>query len=55
MDGDPYLVRLREEGIPSAALVDDISDQVLLSVVGCEDADALSGVAQQTHVHEQSH
>lgn len=42
----PYLVRLTEEGIASTTLVDDISDQVFLSIVGGEDADAVSRVAQ---------
>lgn len=50
-----YLVRLAEEGVSSTALVDDVSDQVFLSVVGGEDADAVGGVAQQTHVHVESH
>lgn len=50
-----YLVGLSEEVVPGAALVDDVSDQVLLPVVGGEDADAVGRVAQQTHVHEQSH
>lgn len=50
-----YLVRLTEEGVAGAALVDDVSDQMFLPVVGGEDADAVSRVAQQTHVHEQSH
>lgn len=46
-----YLVGLTKHWISSTALVDDISDQVFLSIVGGEDADALSWVAQQTHVH----
>lgn len=50
-----YLIGLTEEGVAGAALVDDVSDQVLLSVVGGEDADAVRGVAQQTHVHVQGH
>lgn len=53
--GRIYLIRLTEEGVASAALVDDVSNQVLLSIVGGEDADALRRVAQQTHVHVQSH
>lgn len=51
----PYLVGLTKEGVAGTALVDDVSDQVFLSVVGGEDADAVSRVAQQTHVHVQSH
>lgn len=51
----PYLVRLTKEGVASTTLVDDVSDQVFLSIVGGEDADAVSRVAQQTHVHVQSH
>lgn len=50
-----YLVGLAKERVSSTALVDHISDQVFLSVVGGEDADAVSRVAQQTHVHVQSH
>lgn len=46
-----YLVRLTKEGVASTPLVDDISDQVFLSIVGGEDADAVSRIAQQTHVH----
>lgn len=46
-----HLVGLAEEGVGSAALVDDVSDQVLLAVVGGQDADAVGGVAQQAHVH----
>lgn len=49
-----YLVRLCEEGVPSTALVDDVSDQVFLSIVGSQDADAVGRVTQQTHVHVQS-
>lgn len=51
----PYLIRLCEEGIARTALVDDVSDQVFLSIVGGKDADAVGRVAQQTHVHVQSH
>ena len=51
----PHLVGLTEEGIAGTALVDDVSDQVFLPVVGGEDADAVSRVAQQAHVHVQSH
>lgn len=50
-----YLVRLAEERISSTALVDDIPDQVFLSIVCGQDADAISGITQQTHVHEKSH
>ena len=50
-----HLVGLSEEGVPGAALVDDVPDQVLLAVVGGEHADAVGGVAQQAHVHEESH
>lgn len=34
-------------------MVEDVSDQMLLSIVGGEDADALRRVSQQTHIHEQ--
>lgn len=50
----PYLVGLSKEGVPSTALVDDVSDEVFLSIVGGEDTDPVSRVSQQTHVHEQS-
>lgn len=51
----PYLVRLTKEGVASTTLVDDVSDQVFLPIVGGEDTDAVRRVAQQTHVHVQSH
>lgn len=51
----PYLVRLAKEGVSGTTLIDDVSDQVLLSIVGGEDADAVGGVAQESHVHVQSH
>lgn len=51
----PYLVGLSEEWISTTALVDDVPDEVFLSIVGGKDADAVSRVAQQTHVHVQSH
>lgn len=47
------LVRSVEDRVASTTLVEDVSDQMFLSVVGGEDADALRRVAQQTHVHEQ--
>ena len=50
-----YLVGLTEEGVTGTALVDDVPDQVLLPVVGGEHADAVGGVAQQAHVHEEGH
>lgn len=51
----PYLVRLTKEGVASTTLVDDVSDQVFLPIVGGEDADAVRRVAKQTHVHVQRH
>lgn len=50
-----YLVGLAEERVGAAALVDDVSDQVLLAVVGGQDADAVGRVAQQAHVHVKGH
>lgn len=50
-----YLVGLAEEGVGAAALVDDVSDQVLLAVVGGQDADAVGRVTQQAHVHVEGH
>lgn len=50
-----YLVRCIKERVASTTLVDDISDQVFLSIVGGENADAVRRVAQQTHVHVQSY
>lgn len=50
-----YLVRLTEERVGGTALVDDVSDQVFLSVVGGENADTVRRVAQQAHVHVESH
>ena len=50
-----YLVGLAEEGVPGAALVDHISDEMLLAVVGGEDADAVGRVTQDPHVHEERH
>lgn len=47
------LVRSVEHRVASTTLVEDVSDQMLLSVVGGEDADALRRVSQQTHIHEQ--
>lgn len=47
------LVRSVKHRVASTALVEDVSDQMLLSVVGGEDADALRRVSQQTHIHEQ--
>lgn len=44
-----------EHRVASTTLVEDVSDQMFLSVVGGEDADALRRVAQQTHVHEQGY
>lgn len=44
-----------EHRVASTTLVEDVSDQMLLSVVGGEDADALRRVAQQTQVHEQGY
>lgn len=50
-----HLVGLAEEWVGAAALVDDVSDQVLLAVVGSQDADAVGWVAQQAHVHVKGH
>lgn len=44
-----------EHRVASTTLVEDVSDQMFLSIVGGEDADALRRVAQQTHVHEQGY
>lgn len=49
------LVRSVEHRVASTTLVEDVSDQMLLSVVGGEDADALCRVSQQTHIHEQGY
>lgn len=51
----PYLVWLTKERVASTTLVDHVSNQVFLSIIGGEDADAVSRVAQETHVHVQSH
>lgn len=50
-----YLVRLTEERVGGTTLVDDVSDQVFLPVVGGKNADTVRRVAQQAHVHVQSH
>ena len=51
----PYLARLIKEGVASTTLVDDVSNQMFLSIVGSEDADSFCRVAQQAHVHVQSY
>lgn len=51
----PYLVRLPKEWISSTALVNDVSDEVFLSIVGGKNTDAVRGVAQETHVHKEGH
>lgn len=50
-----HLVGLAEERVGATALVDDVPDQVLLAVVGGQDADAVGRVAQQAHVHVEGH
>lgn len=50
-----YFIGLPEEWVVGTSLVDDVSYQVLLAVVGGQYADAFSRISQQTHVHEQRH
>lgn len=50
-----YFIGLPKEGVVGTSLVDDITDEMLLAIVGGKYADALGGISQQTHVHVQSH
>jgi hypothetical protein len=50
-----HLVRHADEGIPHAAPLQHVSDQVLLPVVRGEDGDLVRRVAHQPHVHEHRH
>ena len=49
------LVGLSDEGVVCTALLDDVTDEMLLAVVGGQDGDALRGVADEAHVHEEGH
>lgn len=48
-------MRSSDERVWRGAFVDDVTDEVLLSVVGGKYGDALGGPAQQPHVHEYRH
>ena len=43
------------ENRTATALIDNISDELFLTVVGCNDADLFSGVSEQSHVLENSY
>lgn len=49
------LVWFSNEGVVCTALLDDVADEMLLAIVGGQDGDALRRVANETHVHEESH
>ena len=51
----PNLGRVSEQGIVAASPMEDVSEQMLLPVVGGEDGDLFGGVAQRPHVHERGH
>lgn len=44
-----------DEGVVATPLLNDISDQVFLSIVRGQNGDLLSRVSQHAHVHEHSH
>lgn len=46
-----YLVWSANEWIISTTIVDDISDQMLLTIIGSEDGDLFRWVANESHVH----
>jgi hypothetical protein len=46
-----YLVWSADKWIISATIVDDISDQMLLTIVGSEDGNLFRWVANESHVH----
>ena len=52
---DIYLVWSPDERVVSAPLLHHIANQMFLSVVRRQTRNALSGVAMQTHVHEDGH
>lgn len=45
-------MRSADERVAGTADVDDVTDQVLLSVVRGQDGDLLRRIAEQPHVHE---
>ena len=48
-------MRPADKRVIGAALLDDVTDQVLLAVVGGEYRDLIGRVAKQAHVHEHRH
>ena len=48
-------MRPADKRVIGAALLDDVTDQVLLAVVGGEYRDLIGGIAKKAHVHEHRH
>lgn len=47
-----YLVWASDERVACAAALDDISQQMLLSIVSCEHRDLFRWISEKSHVHE---
>ena len=47
-----YLAGLTNQRVVSTPLPDDVTDEMFLPIVGCQDGDLVSGVTDQAHVHK---
>ena len=52
---DTHLLGQTKDGVVGTSLVEDISQEMFLTIVGGEDGNAFRRIALESHVHEQSH